>query len=85
MRRIGEEVTGDEVRESFDRAFGSGAGRRVLLDCAGGEGGAPLVQELRIAVRGDLLAGQPLADMIRAAPTQPRGCREGRVDPPGFG
>jgi len=85
VSRVGASVTSDEVRAAFERTFGAGTGRRVLMDCAPGSGGEPMVGELRIALEGDLDGEVSLARMVRAAAPQPRGCARGHVDPPGFG
>lgn len=82
---IGDELSSDEVRASFDRAFGRGAGRRVLVDCIDDANGEPMIRELRIALAGDLSNGTPMAELLRAAEETGRGCRRGRVDAPGFG
>ncbi len=82
---IGDELSSEEVRASFDRAFGRGAGRRVLVDCVDDANGEPMIRELRIALAGDLSKGTPMAELLRAAEETGRGCRRGRVDAPGFG
>ncbi|WP_279481626.1 ribonuclease T2 [Aureimonas sp. SK2] len=81
---IGDTLTADAVRASFDQAFGRGAGRRVLVDCGDDPSGEPMIRELRIALAGDLSREVPLAELIRAGEETGRGCREGRVDAPGF-
>ncbi|MBB3949159.1 ribonuclease T2 family protein [Aureimonas jatrophae] len=85
LSRVGGTLSANEIRAAFDRAFGPGAGDRVLVDCSGGRGQEARIQEIRITLRGDLSADASLAELIAKAPTQPRGCREGIVDPPGFG
>lgn len=90
LGRVGGTISANELRAAFDRAFGAGAGDRVLMDCSsargsGDRGREQTVQELRIALRGDLSGNASLSELMRAAPTQPRGCREGLVDRPGFG
>ncbi len=81
---IGRVLSAEEVRASFDKAFGRGAGRRVLVDCADDGSGRPMIRELRIALAGDLSTGEPLADLMQAGEETGRGCRQGRVDAPGF-
>ncbi|MFD2237392.1 ribonuclease T2 family protein [Aureimonas populi] len=78
---IGSELSAREIRAVFDRAFGRGAGERVLVDCAEIDG-RRLVRELRIALAGR--PGEALAAMIRAGEPAARGCRGGEVDPGGF-
>lgn len=82
---VGDELAADAVRAAFDRAFGRGAGARVLIDCASGDDGRRLLQEIRISLRGPLREDADLGPLILAGATQPRGCRNGIVDAPGFG
>lgn len=82
---IGREVSAAEIRKAFDKAFGQGAGNRVLLDCESDGAGRRLAGELRISLRGELSAGTALADLIKAGDPMQPGCRAGRVDAPGFG
>ncbi|MBB3934981.1 ribonuclease T2 family protein [Aureimonas phyllosphaerae] len=82
---IGRELSADEVRASFDEAFGRGAGRRVLIDCVNDTNGEPMIRELRVELEGDLSRDVPLRQLIVAADETGRGCRSGRVDAPGFG
>ncbi|WP_062203206.1 hypothetical protein [Aureimonas sp. AU12] len=82
---VGEDLQADAVRAAFDRAFGRGAGARVLIDCASGDDGRRLLQEIRISLRGPLREDADLGPLILAGATQPRGCRSGIVDAPGFG
>lgn len=81
---IGDVLTSDKVRASFDEAFGRGAGRRVMVDCVDDASGKPMIRELRISLAGDLSAEPPLGELVRAAEETGRGCRQGRVDAPGF-
>lgn len=83
-RSIGDILTSNDVRTSFDEAFGRGAGRRVLIDCVDDASGEPMIRELRIALAGDLSDGTSLAELVRAGEETGRGCRSGRVDAPGF-
>lgn len=85
LSRVGGTLSANEIRAAFDKAFGAGAGDRVLVDCSGARGQEARIQEIRIALRGDLGGDASLADLIEQAPAQPRGCREGIVDRPGFG
>ncbi|HEY8594286.1 MAG TPA: ribonuclease T2 [Devosiaceae bacterium] len=77
--RIGTDVTSAQIRNAFEAAFGDGAGRRVLVDCAR-DGGRTLIGELRIALTGTLSGNPSLADLVRTAPEQARGCPVGQVD-----
>ncbi|MBB3998109.1 ribonuclease T2 family protein [Aureimonas pseudogalii] len=82
---VGDEVSTEEIRAAFDRAFGRGAGRRVLVDCASDDGGRRLVRELRIALRGTVGAAPDLGRLVLAGAPQSRGCAGGVVDAAGFG
>ena len=85
--RIGERVSGEEIRTAFDQAFGEGAGRRVRVACRQ-DGERRLILELTIGLSGEL-TGAPgetpdLAALIAAAkPTDP-GCPGGVIDAVGF-
>ncbi|EGV50929.1 MULTISPECIES: ribonuclease T2 family protein [sulfur-oxidizing symbionts] len=77
--KIGDRLSLDQLRQAFDRAFGAGSGRRVVMKCRKG-----MITELRIALRGDPSAGS-LAELIQAAPvSNGKSCRKGRVDAAGF-
>ena len=78
---VGSALSADEIRAGFDAAFGRGAGKRVLVDCAE-ISGVTLVQELRIGIAG--APGDGLSDMILAGETTPRGCPGGEVDAAGL-
>ncbi len=79
---VGNALTADTIRASFDEAFGQGAGSRVLVDCSR-DGPRTLIGEIRIALSGDISETPDLSALLAAAPTQPRGCPAGEVDPVG--
>lgn len=81
---IGRELDAREVREAFTESFGRGAGERVALDCAEAQDGRRLISELRIAIGGRLEADNDLSVSIGDGESQPRGCRGGLIDAPGF-
>lgn len=81
--RVGGEVSGEEIRAVFDRAFGAGAGDRVTVKCSD-DGGRTLFQEVRISLKGDLSEGADLGALMRAAQPAGVGCRKGVVDPVGL-
>lgn len=85
--RIGDRLTSDEIRRQFDQAFGPGAGAKVEVACANDidEERDRMIVELRIHLRGEIEADTRLADLLRAAPTVPAGCRGGEIDRAGFG
>ncbi len=76
---IGAPLTLGEIRDSFDQAFGSGAGDRIRLACAE-DGNRRLITEITIGLRGDLLADQTLKPLLRAASPTSGGCGQGIVD-----
>ena len=77
---VGERVTRDDIRNVFDASFGSGAGRKVRLDCEQ-DGRRGLVSELRINLFGTL--NDDLATLLHAAHNAGAGCTGGLVDPAG--
>ena len=82
VSRIGRTVRLDEVRASFDSAFGQGAGRRVAMDCDRA-GRRTLVTGLNLNLSGEITADTGLADLLAMAPVAAGSCREGVVDQPG--
>lgn len=78
---IGEDLSVQDIRDAFDRAFGAGAGQRVLVDCNDVQG-RTLIRELRISLGGPL-SDEPLGQLIARGNRQPAGCRAGEVDAPG--
>jgi ribonuclease T2 len=81
-RSIGREVTAEQIRASFDEAFGAGAGERVRVACRD-DGGRRLIAELTIGLRGDITGGTPVRDLIMASGPTDSGCPSGIVDPVG--
>jgi ribonuclease T2 len=80
--RIGDSVDTNAIRAEFDRAFGPTAGSRVEFKCAR-DGERTLLTEMRINVRGAMDENSDLGALILAAPTVPRGCGRGIIDPAG--
>lgn len=80
---VGGLVTGAEIRAAFDDAFGAGAGERVQIQCSG-DGRRILIQELRIAMRGEITEDKDIGALIRAGDPQSMGCTSGIVDPTGL-
>jgi ribonuclease T2 len=67
--RIGGELTADEVFETFDAAFGTGAGDRVQVICnKSADGTRTVIQELYIGLGGPVDPSADLATLIQAAP-----------------
>lgn len=80
---IGEELTQSEVRAAFDDAFGSGAGKRVRLNCVDDDG-QQLISELTIGLTGDIDGSDSFAARIMEARPTDGGCASGFVDPVGL-
>jgi len=79
---IGKHLSSHDIRAAFDEAFGRGAGDRVLVHCVR-DGGRQLIQELRIAMRGDLRTTN-FPVLLKQARAQKQGCRGGIVDAVGL-
>ncbi len=79
---IGQFLSAEEIRQAFDNAFGKGAGSKVLLHCVR-DGQRTLLQELRIALKGDIEKAN-LKKLLRASPHQKRGCKGGIIDDVGL-
>lgn len=80
---IGKRLTLNDIRSTFDRAFGPGAGDRVALECAQ-DGNRTLITELRIALTGQIDNPDDFASLLLAADPQESRCRSGQVDAVGF-
>ena len=80
---IGREVTARDIRDSFDQAFGPGAGERVRVACRD-DGGRRLISEITIGLRGDVGGGGPVPGLILASSPTDAGCPSGVVDPVGL-
>jgi ribonuclease T2 len=82
VQNLGATVTADAIRGAFDKAFGPGAGARVMVSCSG-DGQNRHISELVVSLAGDVAGSAKLGDLIQAAaPVQP-GCPSGIVDRPG--
>lgn len=79
---LGQQISGQEIRQAFDQAFGAGAGQKVQVDCARdiNQGKRLMVQELKISLKGKVQAGTDMADLLAEAPRANAGCRSGLVD-----
>jgi ribonuclease T2 len=80
---IGREISVADIRESFDEAFGQGAGERVRVACRD-DGSRRLIVELTIGLKGDISGGTPVAQLIAASAPTDEGCPGGIVDPVGL-
>ncbi len=77
--KIGQSVSLDDIRAAFDKAFGAGAGARVVVHCQGG-GAEREVSELIIYLAGDVNGTAPLSDLVHAAaPPDDANCPSGLV------
>ena len=77
---IGKKLSAKRIRQSFDQAFGQGAGAKVRLLCDKQQ----RVGELFISLKGRLLAtaDKPmLSEWLKAAPALSDKCNAGYVDP----
>lgn len=81
---VGQSLKTSAIRDAFDSAFGSGAGRRVRVNCAR-DGERRLIVELTLGLSGPITEQKTLAELLAAAPpTGDPGCPDGIVDPVGF-
>ena len=80
---VGQQLTLDQIRGSFDAAFGQGAGQHVGVVCVG-QGGARMITELRVYLAGEVKDDTRLADLLAKAPRAHENCPSGKVDPVGF-
>ncbi|RUU05059.1 ribonuclease [Mesorhizobium sp. USDA-HM6] len=85
-KNIGKQLTSDQVRDAFDKAFGAGAGNRVRVSClVDPSSGRRLIGELTLGLSGPIGPDSKLADLLMAsAPTGKAGCPKGTVDAIGF-
>lgn len=80
---IGKEISGQDIRDAFDQAFGTGAGQRVQVKCTN-DGGRNLVNEIWISLKGKITPDTPVSDLLLEADPVHIGCRSGIVDPAGL-
>ncbi len=85
---IGQGLTIEQIRDSFDKAFGRGSGERVSAHCKPVRN-RRLIVELRIALNGPIEDALPLSPirlgaLMRNAPTLPSDCASGEVDRAGI-
>ncbi len=80
---VGAELETSDLRAAFDDAFGAGAGERVQVQCTGDQGRV-LIQELKIALSGEITEDADVGELIRAASPQSGGCQRGFIDPAGL-
>ena len=76
---IGKELTQQQVRDAFDKAFGKGAGLRVRLACDR-DGDRRLITELTIGLTGEITGPADYPRLTMAARPTDGGCNGGIVD-----
>jgi len=81
----GKELTSEEIRAAFDKAFGQGTGERVRVSCiTERRSGKRLISEVTLGLAGPIGPDSKLGDlMLAASPTRNAGCNKGIVDRPG--
>ncbi|MEL6520672.1 MAG: ribonuclease T [Pseudomonadota bacterium] len=80
---VGAEVQSSEIRQLFDDVFGDGAGNSVQVQCTG-DGPRVLIQELRIALSGQITPEADIGKLMIDATDQSTGCPSGIIDPAGL-
>ncbi len=76
---VGQVISSNEIRKTFDEAFGAGSGNKVNVKCKGN-----LITELWINLRGEIEPDTSIGDLLHnAAPTSST-CTRGKIDPAGF-
>ena len=81
---VGRALSAAAIRDSFDAAFGRGAGRQVEIVCRR-VGIRRLIVEMKIAIGGPILPERDLGSLLMQAPEGPVGCPSGIVDRVGTG
>lgn len=77
--RIGEQLTGPQIRAAFVRSFGVGAGDRVRISCKTDQD-RRLIVELTIGLSGTISPDSNMSELMAAAPATEPGCPSGIVD-----
>lgn len=76
---LGKRIASTQIRSAIDGTFGTGAGRKVRVDCED-DGERELVYELRINLYGDVMGQAGLADLIHDGRNISAGCPGGIID-----
>ena len=76
---INKTITTEQIRDTFDDAFGEGAGDKVNVKCNN-----KLITELSINLKGDIDKDANLSKLLKDAPNAPTSCNGGMVDAVGF-
>lgn len=77
--RVGETVTGSQLRNAFEQSFGAGAGRALGLRC-GRDGARRLISEVRIKLRYPVTDSTRLKDALDLSSPAASNCDAGVVD-----
>jgi ribonuclease T2 len=85
-KNVGKQLTSNQIRSTFDSAFGAGAGERVRVSClVDPSNGRRLIGELTLGLTGPIGPNSTLGDLMQAAaPTNNAGCPKGVIDKVGF-
>jgi ribonuclease T2 len=75
-QNIGRTIRIEDVRKEFDKAFGSGAGKHVTMNCRKG-----LVTELWLHLGNE---GNTLSELFKKGERPRKTCHKGRIDAVGF-
>ncbi|MCB1517194.1 MAG: ribonuclease [Hyphomicrobiaceae bacterium] len=81
--QLGETLAANDIRAAFDKAFGSGSGSRVTVEC-GNDASRRLIDELRISIRGEVASKPDILELLSNAAPRQRGCPQGIVDQVGL-
>jgi ribonuclease T2 len=83
---IGKELTAEQIRAAFDKAFGEGTGERVRVSCfKDRDSGKRLIGEVTLGLAGPIGTDSSLSKlMLASAPTRDAGCPRGVVDAAGM-
>ncbi|WP_404786428.1 hypothetical protein [Altericista sp. CCNU0014] len=83
---IGTELSAAEIRASFDRSFGTGAGQKVAIECKRDidRDRVNMVTELQINLAGQIRPDVSFADLLAAGKTVSPGCAMGEIDRAGL-
>jgi ribonuclease T2 len=82
---IGQFLGAPEIRREFDRAFGTGAGNRVMVECKRDidENQDNMIVELQLNLKGNIQPSTAINRLLLAGKTVPAGCSRGEIDPAG--
>ena len=80
VNNIEKTITSEQIRDTFDKAFGEGTGEKVNVKCKKG-----LITELWVNLKGDINKDDNLSRLLQSAPVVNRvSCESGMVDAVGF-